>query len=77
MSIIRSLKEFSKKITDDEWKNELPVLYLLFLNTAIGAAILAFCALVIYLLYLYWMIIVVIVISCATGTLALRSIKKH
>ena len=75
-NIIQSLKSFSKKITDEDWKSELPLLYLFFLNTFIGAVILAFCALVIYLIYLYWMVIVVVVVSCVTGTLTLRMLKR-
>ena len=76
MSIVRSLKEFSKKITDEDWKNELPILYLFLLNTAIGLVIILIAALVLYLVYCFWYVIVIVFVLCVTGTVALRLLKK-
>lgn len=75
-NIIQRLKALSKKITDEDWKNELPILYQFCLNTAIGAVVLAVFALTLYLLYLYWFVIVIVVLSCISGVLTLRLINR-
>ena len=74
---IKTLKSISKKISDEEWISDLPILYQFLLNVAIGAAILGLIFLFVYLMVKFWIVIAFILAAATAGVIFRKLISKR